>query len=305
MNISNIITKIKIYIFGVRRHFCEYNRQVDDEVREMVAKFVGGAERVPVVSSHVVTFCDGDAKYKEKSTRLKKELEGLNWFSSVNIHELNSIFFRPEVLSDIDIAACKKFILKNTDVGFGFWVWKPILLYQHLRTLPEGAIVVWADGGCEFSSRGGEVLRHLMYDVYERGSLFFQMPFQEINWTSPSVKSLFVKQKSIVDGPQISATYFLLRNDRETRALVALWMKTCCDDDFKNIVGGRIPLFSRAISHRHDQSILSMIVKKNGCRVQQQFDHFDEAIYTDTTSLVYYLPVHSMRNFDVTNNLQL
>lgn len=127
------------------------------------------------------------------------------------------------------------------------------------------------------------------------------MPFQESKWTSPNVISYIGSSKKDAASGQISATFFLLKNVNSTRVLIQKWCELAMCNKF-NLLSGDSNIFQwcHFIEHRHDQSILSLLVKKYNHYYMCQIDHFSDELYANKLHSIYNAPIHTLRSLGET-----
>jgi len=149
--------------------------------------------------------------------------------------------------------------------GYGYWLWKPYLIFETLKKVDEGNVVVYLDGRCDASG-----VRLPWLDEFLKSKnhkiMAWQMSLKERNWTSYSVfkrMNISYYGKDAFSG-QFAATVLVLKKDSYVLDLVFSWLdfleknKSICRDSF----------YTKFINfkfrhNRHDQSVLSLMLKKN------------------------------------------
>lgn len=162
--------------------------------------------------------------------------------------------------------------------GGGYWLWKPYIILESLKSMAPGDFVVYHDvgkpdqekhkklrffrdigPGLEFTANNGGMFpgvylpKHGPNKVWTRRDCFLLMDCDaERFWMAP----------------QIQATYNIWQKKPETIDFVEQWLAYCTDPriltDQPNELGyENFPAF---IGHRHDQSVLSLLCVKNGVR---------------------------------------
>jgi hypothetical protein len=239
------------------------------------------------------SFAAGSNLYRASASRIELQARTSNFFDSVYVY------------SDLDAPnELKKFLIKNKELfkkkGYGFWIWKPFLINEILKKSKEGDIICYADSGCEISKFGKELFLENIKFTSSSGSLFFHMPgYPEINWTKKRTLDFFRVSKDcrIISTAQIQATYFYIKNNETNRKLIRDWLNYCnfnrfsLVDDSDNF-GINAKTF---IDHRHDQSILSLLVKRNKI-VTKEFECFHHRMFYFLNSNILRYPIHSFRN---------
>ena len=82
----------------------------------------------------------GDERFKKSRERLAKEAKQLGIFDECVIETKDS-------LKRINVTPGLKVVM-NKKRGGGYWTWKPLLIYENLKKLEDGDILVYADAGC-------------------------------------------------------------------------------------------------------------------------------------------------------------
>jgi hypothetical protein len=223
------------------------------------------------------------AGYHGAVRRLVRQARGCGWFSDVF-----------SVTDNEDRPAVREYLAATADLrsancpGFGYWSWKPFFVLRALERIEEGAHLYYLDAGCELSPLGTARMQVLDGILADHGGLFFELPFLERDWTKPSLLARYRDVRG--DTRQIQATWFGIRNSSTTRELLREWWNACSQDDFRALrdePGAR---------HRHDQSVLSCLVKqrREAVSVTQWEDVFVPWLYV-RDSWVLLEPVHALR----------
>lgn len=169
--------------------------------------------------------------------------------------------------------------------GNGLWLWKPYFINKVLNGANDGDIVFYCDSGAIFT-RGIEPI----INILEKEFIFVvDCPLLEVNFTkSECFKKMDCENEKIVFSNQILATYLAIRCCPESRALVGEWLKWC--EDYEMLAPRDNPHVEtdsplQFISHREDQSILSLLCKKNGITPHKDISQRGEQPYTYYNSL--------------------
>lgn len=167
-----------------------------------------------------------------------------------------------------------EFISKNPR-GFGYWIWKPILLLKILEDFPKCEGIIYIDAGCELNLNENSIKR---LDEYKNSAiknhiLAFQLNVLESDFTAPNVM-----EKLGIDNQEFSrqcmATTFLISNSAPAIIFLKKWLELMTSDDFKLLRGEDDPLVKKTtvfpefyVEHRHDQSLFSLLVKSNSAKI--------------------------------------
>ena len=215
---------------------------------------------------HFVSFGGGRKGYGSALRRLKKEIHQLDpdayvWlFDETNVG--SEIFGLDMNFSDF---------AKANPRGFGLWVWKPWVVLQVMEKARDGDIVFFLDAGCTVHTSDRSKLRYQSYikHIRETGNLFFQQEFREYNWTKREVVEHFqLGLQDETSGQIISGIHAHLVNS-DGFLIIRQWLQACTLDSGRLVrdVVSRVDEDNRFVEHRHDQSVLSCLVKRAGFSV--------------------------------------
>jgi hypothetical protein len=238
---------------------------------------------------HLLTVGIGQP-YDEAARRLARQAAAAGWFDVVHVIDgRNDSIGAANVLAELDS------VRREYAKGAGLWAWKPALLRRAMAQAPRNAHVYYIDAGCEISPLASARFNQLDALLAERSALLFQLPFLEDEWTK---KSLLTRFPSARGTRQIQATWLGLRNDATGAKLVSRWDDCCRENDFtwlKDPLGPELT----GTGHRHDQSILSCVVKEEFSQLAYNpwEDFFAPWMY-HRNSEVLLAPVHALRTRD-------
>jgi hypothetical protein len=163
--------------------------------------------------------------------------------------------------------------------GYGYWIWKSILLEDMLKKIPEGDIVLYADAGCGISTTTAarENMVRWISDcqTHPTHRIAFQMPHLEEVWTKADVFDLldahgdeFTKTGQCIGGIQ------MYQNTPENRVFIRRYAETVAADNYHYVSNApcRRPNPACFRDNRHDQSISSILFKKYGAAFRE--DHW-------------------------------
>lgn len=179
---------------------------------------------------------------------------------------------------DLDASFKEKWahVMKFGVRGFGYWCWKPHIIYKLLGTLPENSILLYCDVGCHLNPKGIERFRHYLSEldsdpigVKAFKAYHSMIDVQEKRWTKGDIFDYFNCRgnKDITDTEQIATTHILIRKNPKSLNLIKEWMDVW-DKQFALVDDSpsTSPNFPEFIENRHDQSIFSVIYKLKGCK---------------------------------------
>lgn len=171
--------------------------------------------------------------------------------------------------------------------GNGLWLWKPYLILKTLDDLHDGDIVFYCDSGACFFRDA----QHLLAIAEDSDMWISVLPLVEKQFTKKiCFERMNLSGSTYSDTPQISGTFMAFKKTDFTVSFVREWLKYCCD--FELLSPAReededIGFYS----HREDQSILSLLVKKHAIKVYSdpsQYGRLPEKYIREGCAMKYY-----------------
>ncbi len=209
----------------------------------------------------MIVLCSfADSSLEKSLLRLKRQAKDMNVFDEVFLY--NETF--------LEKSFRKKFKkqLKITVRGFGYWCWKPQIILQTLELVNDGDIVLYMDAGSYLNLNGKKRL-YEYFDIINQDSLgilaFRSKNFREKELTKADVFNYFnvIDDIEYTESTQIEAGHIILKKNEQTVQFIKEWLEVISKkfsliDDTPSISRN----FKEFISHRHDQSIFSILAKK-------------------------------------------
>ena len=149
--------------------------------------------------------------------------------------------------------------------GYGYWTWKPYLVYDLLSNLSDGDILLYVDGRSGMPDESNQIM---WFNKFIESPYIdicaWQMGHVEQHWCSMDlVSSLGAKDNTaILESGQFAATFFALRVSNKTRKLLKQWLGMM--QHFPNLCRDEPSIeFNHSCfkENRHDQSVFSIILK--------------------------------------------
>ena len=234
---------------------------------------------------HLATFYSLDLKRSAK--RFKSQAEDMKIYDYIHI-------FNQEDLNEDFKVYVQTLLKKGKKRGFGHWVWQTYIHQLVLSKMNEGDIYHWCDVGCHFNSKGVSRLKEYLDIVIKdkNGFLFFSYKKPKLkkefnNYKFPRnlefeyTKSDLIKyfglslNDEIIQTPQVWGGSFFLRKCKSSEDLMKKHYDITrnrydlIDDDENNFIEKTLPGF---ISHRHSQSVLSILAKKINCNFLSAYE---------------------------------
>lgn len=165
--------------------------------------------------------------------------------------------------------------------GFGYWIWKPYIILKMMEQMPKGEILLYTDAGCSFTNHPSYLLRTL--EGTDIGS--FEVWGHPNNlWTKPSVFLEMGLNSEDFQQYQRAGGYLIIRVSELSVAILSEWFSLVkklhlVNDDEINTNPDDY------YHHRHDQSLLSIVLKKHnipGFRDPSQFGNRFKHLYSNS-----------------------
>lgn len=200
---------------------------------------------------------------------------------SAQSHGIESILsFGPDTFA----ASYPRFFRENPDFsendrGYAYWLWKPYLIHEILKTLPDGSCLIYCDAGVILSASPDPLVRILE----KQNQVFFNMPeHANKEWTKrDTFAALDTDTEECRNAWQAKSQFHLWKKCAESLQRSAEWYRYCrikhLIDDSPSVE----PNDPDFVAHRHDQSVLSLLVYKWNVEIhrdptQEGLPHFDK-----------------------------
>ena len=194
-------------------------------------------------------------------TRLRRQAGRFRSISKVSIYSLDEL---RRISSEAEIGSALR-----SRKGFGYYYWKPRVILDALEKIQPGGLLVYLDAGSHLNVFGEQRFKEYLQFCAksEFGLLAFQTRFPEHQWTKESVFRHFaVDQDSQVrSSGQVQAGFLVIKNAEPARRLLREWNQVFLEHP--ELADDSVSAFTNSqafSSNRHDQSILSVLYKKEG-----------------------------------------
>lgn len=166
----------------------------------------------------------------------------------------------------IDASLQKKFAsILGQSRGAGYWLWKPYFILKALDKVNTGDIVMYADSASHFISSASPLF--LLPEQFNQDVIPFELELPESAWTK---RDAFILLNADNSGFELTsqrlASFILIRKSAISMQFCQEYLNFCTNEnaltDLDNVCGK--PNYDGFISHRHDQSIFSLLSKKYG-----------------------------------------
>jgi hypothetical protein len=171
----------------------------------------------------------------------------------------------------------------NNRRGSGYWLWKPYFISKTLNFVNEGDIVLYADSSTIFISS----IQPLVDICMSEDILIFGQKYLNREFTKrDTFYYMDCDNHKYYTSHQATASYMMFKKSKKSIDFVNEYLKYCTDkriiSDDPNVCG--LPNLSHFKSHRHDQSVVSILCEREGIpfhRDPSQFGVEVENIFHD------------------------
>lgn len=152
--------------------------------------------------------------------------------------------------------------------GYGYWIWKPYLIRKTLDELDKGDCLVYLDAGCEINKEGCQRFKQYIKKVTtsELGILAFDTGLPDSEYAKGDLIDFLNMRNSVhIHTGQIMGGMLVVCKKRASVSLIRQW---------EQIVLNNLHLIDDSLSkapsligfkeNRHDQAVLSLLMKKMG-----------------------------------------
>ena len=165
---------------------------------------------------------------------------------------------------DID----KKFYLENKYIldkprGGGYWLWKPYIILKTMKEMSKGDYLFYCDSGAAYIND----IRYLIKDLEKSGQdiMAFELPLLENQWTKNKTFELRnCNSTGFRKSNQILATYIFIKVSDYSIQFINQYLNMCKNRSI--LIDDKCEQSEDFIQHRHDQSIFSLLCKKNSIK---------------------------------------
>ena len=220
---------------------------------------------------HLLLFADnhlnqyGLNSYNKKAQKLIQQAHEFNLFSKIHMYTANDLFTKFPEYFDLHKDFINSNFSRNCWRGYGYWIWKPFLIWKTLQEINEGDILLYMDTGCQLHSSGIERFKEYL-DIVKKnqhGNLFIEHHDLIKTCTKMDTLKHYKAENFIDENTRVTiATFLFTTNNEFNRHFFELFYNACCNyhlvDDSPTIA----PNISEFIEHRHDQSILSILTRQ-------------------------------------------
>ncbi len=195
--------------------------------------------------------------YSDALNRIKNQAEKFNMFNEIIIENEYTLMNNHKEFWEKH----KNFIENNTR-GYGFWLWKPYLINYLLNKMGKDDILLYCDVGCELNYKCIDNFNRLLNMVKIQNIIGFSGGSNDIIYTKRDLSAKYNLHHNLLALKHLQAGCLLIKYCDLSKIIINEWYINC--EIYNNIddTQSKLPNFNTFIEHRHDQSVLNMVLKK-------------------------------------------
>lgn len=196
-----------------------------------------------------------------------------NQIKSTDIFDDINLYNKEYLINDNEFWNKHKDFILNNKRGYGYWIWKPYLIKKTIDNLNNGDIILYMDADSAIKINEIDYLYKYLEEV-QKTKIIVENNFKEnigkphdlaeLQWNKMDlINKLNMDINYLNNKIQTFANTIILYVCEETRNLINEWYNIACDYHYIDDTPSIIPNHFLFREHRHDQSILSLLIKKN------------------------------------------
>lgn len=233
--------------------------------------------------------------------RLADQAKSTGWFDSITVCGEEDVWKEKFWNENHDDHTRARQERKNAYWNY-YW-YKATLVYKIIKTLDDNDILVWLDAGCAINIRAKKRFYEYI-DLVNKGPGFVgfggvkskkdSFP-NELTHTKKDLLIFLNIDEDLYGTTQLASGAFLVKKNDFGVKLMHDWCKISNIDHFINEDKGFYPETSEFMGHRHDQSILSCLVKQHYDELAESIVDINEFASDRTLDPKFIFPFKAMR----------
>jgi hypothetical protein len=159
----------------------------------------------------------------------------------------------------------------NLSRGSGYWIWKPYIILDALKKSNYGDIIFYSDSGSIIIKNFKPMFEIVEKD--EKGIILYELNVNFLNKYVTKRDCFFYMncdEEYYHNSVMTLASFVLIRKSDYSISFVEEWLKYCEDERILTDIPNQCGLdnFEGFSDHRHDQSVLSLLARKNKITIE-------------------------------------
>lgn len=194
----------------------------------------------------LLTYADENySRQQEKLVDRALQLDTVDYYITMNRSDLIKTDFYKENKELLDQPR-----------GSGYWIWKPYLILEALKTMEPDDILVYLDSG-DWITRSFRIF--VQRTMRNKDILLTEGGFPNREYTKYNVlKEMGCLDKKFTEAIQVEAGIIVCKNTKATQEIINEWLFWCLKPGIVDDSPSE-ERFIDFVDHRHDQSVLSLL----------------------------------------------
>lgn len=194
--------------------------------------------------------------------------------------------------------SCRQILEKTgTRRGYAYWCWKPVIINKMLSKMDDGDILVYSDAGTHMNPNGKQKLEDEYIRLARENDIWvvrLEDSFPDVNWTKIDTLNYFRDKiadggnredfdRQLHEGQLESGTVIAVKSDYTVR-IMREWEEYMSPEKLHlfDDSPSSAPESENFCENRHDQSILSLLLKSNHYATTHSRHFYSEDDYKDS-----------------------
>ena len=217
-----------------------------------------------------ITFGGPFQNYYDAKNRLVKQAEDMNLFNSI------TGYTDIDIKNDIEFWKQHGDFISSNPRGYGYWIWKSYLILKNMMEMKEGDILVYTDVGCELDYSKRKSFDKLFHITNLYKLVYSSSGYPEKDWTKMDLlEHMNMNKEEHLNSYQNQSGLLSIYINEQTINIIKDWYSLSCNYHFIDDSPSIIPNLYCFKEHRHDQSVISLLIKKNNIGTCVAHDYID------------------------------
>ena len=204
---------------------------------------------------NIITFGTDDL-FKNQKIRFKEQATDIDFFDSIIIEDEKTI--KPLLKEH------EEFIMNNKR-GYGYWIWKPIIIKNQFEKMSENDILFYLDCGSSIINNNTDKLNEYIDNLKDKDIIVFDIYDQLTRkFMKKNVINEFNIRNDILDKCLIEGGCIIIKKTNFSIKFLNLWLDTMTKNKYSLVNDDLLNLEQDKdfLEHRHDQSILTILARQ-------------------------------------------
>jgi|688.fasta_scaffold240088_2 hypothetical protein len=218
---------------------------------------------------YLCSFYSNKYQYRFAARRLNRQVNKLNLFEDTFVYNENTFF---DLLKSKYSDLFEIFQEEKVSPGFAYWAWKPLIINETLKLIPDQSILLYVDIGCDLIQNDffwnkikEKIIKNKIITAYSFGYSAKKYGEMEYNWSKIKIFKELKISTTDQNSSQYQATWIMLVNNIKNRELIQEWQHYCTANNLDLVKPeiGKNLLNSKLVESKNDQAVFSCLLKKN------------------------------------------